>query len=306
MGVNLKDLPAFQSDFNGFPALSHLPGTPSRVRAVGKSLKLALSDPSRVLPGSLVESLKGIMFGKQADFDFITGDIEEDGTGLEDLAKNVRRELVEARTGKMDERERYREERDCNGVGIAHTGGKGRGRGWGRVGKEMSVIRRGEGGRGWRGKEKGRVATCPGARCKPTEISSTKSCRRRASLLWRFNFPRAMSARLAELGLSRRRLPSLAITPFKISGVQSFYLSPSISCSSGPACTASGTYAWYLGRSLERSNMMPFKFSSRLTYSVSGQTQRLGFKKLCPREQTGEPSDLVTVSSNRSLPLAPQ
>lgn len=42
------------------------------------------------------------MLGEKADFDFITGDIEEDGVRLEDLAKNMGRELVEARTRKMD------------------------------------------------------------------------------------------------------------------------------------------------------------------------------------------------------------
>ena len=61
------------------------------------------------------------MLGKQADFDFITCDIEEDGIGLEDLAKNEGGKLVEARTGKMDEREGHGEEGDCNRVGITHT-----------------------------------------------------------------------------------------------------------------------------------------------------------------------------------------
>ena len=61
-----------------------------------------MSGPSRVLAGSLVEILERIVLGKQADFDFITGDIEEDGVRLEDLAKNMGRELVEARTRKMD------------------------------------------------------------------------------------------------------------------------------------------------------------------------------------------------------------
>lgn len=49
-----------------------------------------------------MEVLKGIVLGEKADFDFITGDIEEDGVRLEDLAKNMGRELVEARTRKMD------------------------------------------------------------------------------------------------------------------------------------------------------------------------------------------------------------
>lgn len=58
--------------------------------------------------------------------------------------------------------------------------------------------------------ERGGVGSCRGARRKPREISSTKfGGKRSLGLLGacsaRLNFKRAMSARLPQMGLSRRR-----------------------------------------------------------------------------------------------------
>ena len=64
------------------------------------------------------------MFGEEADFDFVTCDVQEGGVRQENLTNDMGGKLVEARTRKVDEGERYREEGDCYRVGVAHTDGK--------------------------------------------------------------------------------------------------------------------------------------------------------------------------------------
>ena len=63
---------------------------------VSKGVTFTLPSSSRILPCSLVEVMKGIVLGKQADFEFVAGDIEKGGIRLKNLAKNVRSEVLEA------------------------------------------------------------------------------------------------------------------------------------------------------------------------------------------------------------------
>ena len=63
---------------------------------VSKGVTFTLPGSSRILPCSLVEVMKGIVLGKQADFEFVTGDIKEGGVGLKNLTENVRSEVLEA------------------------------------------------------------------------------------------------------------------------------------------------------------------------------------------------------------------
>ena len=55
-----------------------------------------LPSSSRILPCSLVEVMKRIVLGKEADFEFVTGDIKKRGVGLKNLTKDVRSEVLEA------------------------------------------------------------------------------------------------------------------------------------------------------------------------------------------------------------------
>lgn len=110
-----------------------------------------LAELASIFAGSIVKLLEGIVLGEEADFDLVTGDIEEGGVREENLTEDVGRKMIKTGTGEMDEGERDREERDSNRVRVGHMEGM-RGRG----GEQRGRL--GVGG----GYRAGRREGCPG------------------------------------------------------------------------------------------------------------------------------------------------
>ncbi len=86
MGVNLEYLPPLRGDLDRLPVVPCSPDTERRVRCICASFALSLPKPASIFSCSLVEVLKDIVLGEEADFDLVTGDVQERRVWLEYLA----------------------------------------------------------------------------------------------------------------------------------------------------------------------------------------------------------------------------
>ena len=70
-------------------------------------MRFALSpaETASILSCSLVELLEGIVRGKEANLDLVTGDIQEGRVGEQNLAEDMGRKILKAGPREVDERE---------------------------------------------------------------------------------------------------------------------------------------------------------------------------------------------------------
>ena len=101
----MEDLPPFRCDFDRFPIFLDAFLSTRRLLGFEAGVAFTLSYSSCIFPCSLVELLEGIVLGKEANLDLVTGDIQEGRVGEQNLAEDMGRKILKAGTREVDERE---------------------------------------------------------------------------------------------------------------------------------------------------------------------------------------------------------
>ena len=95
MRVDLENLPSLKRDLDWLPVALHPPEVERGAGSVERSVAFSAAEPAGVLPRSLVEVLEGVVLGKQANLNLVTGNVEEGRIGSEYLAEDMLGEVLE-------------------------------------------------------------------------------------------------------------------------------------------------------------------------------------------------------------------